>query len=129
MAITLDGLTLPPELLWQDELAWTPVAASAKRTLQGRLVVHAVAGADESGRPITLGNEHAWIGRDELLQLQGWAAELERVLELRLHDGSLRRVCFRHWEPPVLEAAMLFPVADPAGGERYHLNALRLVVV
>lgn len=127
MAITLDTMSLPDDLLWQDEFAWAPVAGASGRTLQGRLSYQTAAAAGESGRPLTLGNEHAWITRAELLTLQGWAADPDKVMSLTLHDGSVRQVIFRHWEPPVVEAAPVVDYADPDAATLYRLLALKLV--
>jgi len=128
MAIILDTMPLPDDLLWRDEFAWAPVVGQAGRTLQGRLAFQMSAAPDESGRPLTLGNEHAWIARSELVTLQDWSRDPDRRMQLTLHDESVREVVFRHWEPPVIEAAAVDEFADPAPSTLYRLLALKLVV-
>lgn len=127
MAILLDSLALPDDLLWQDEFDWSPVLGNKGRTLQGRLTIQTTAAPDASGRPITLGNEHAWITRADLLTLQSWASEPDRRMALTLHDGSTRTVLFRHWDAPVIEATAVLDYADPDDATLYRLLALKLV--
>lgn len=126
--ISLDDMELPADLLWSDEFEWVGASASASRTLQGKQVVQATALASGSGRPITLGNEHAWIDRAELLTLQERAGAPGRELLLTLHDGRSFKVLFRHWDAPVIEAEPVAPVADPRPDARYKLLALKLSV-
>ena len=127
MAITLDDLTLPPDLLWQDELEHCRAVASRGRTLQGRLVVHTAAAPGNSGRAITLGNEHAWLSRGDLLTLQEWSHDPKRRLTLTLHDGQSFTVAFRHWDAPVIEAEAVTPMAVPEDNDMYRLLSLKLV--
>lgn len=129
MTITLDTLTLPDALLWQDEFSWPPACGSAKRTLMGRVKLHEAAISGESGRPITLGNAHAWITRANLLTLRDWSLVRGKRMLLTLHDGATRPVAFRHHEGPVIEAAPVVEYSDPEAGDRYQLLQLKLVVV
>jgi hypothetical protein len=126
--ISLDDMELPADLLWEDEFDWSGASATRSRTLQGKQVVQATAMASGSGRPITLGNEHAWIDRAELLTLQAWAGEPGKELLLTLHDGRAFKVLFRLWDEPVLSATPVIPLADPRAGARYKLLALKLAV-
>lgn len=128
MAITLDALTLPPDLLWQDEFAWTRTSGSAQRTVSGRLVSMAAAAPGDSGRPITLGNDHAWILRSDLKVLQEWAGFPGREMLLTLHDGASFLVLFRHWDAPIMETAPVVDYADPDDATLYRLQALKLVI-
>jgi len=128
VAIALDTLSLPDDLLWQDEFSWNPVAGSSGRTLQGRFTFQTAGAAGESGRPITLGNEHAWLTRSDLLTLQAWSTDPYKRMSLTLHDGSVRDVVFRHWEPPVVEAAPVVDFADPDAATLYRLLKLKMVV-
>ncbi len=125
--ITLDGLQLPDNLIWQDELDWTPVAGSYKYTLQGRLILFAVARNNDAGRPITLGGG-VWVRRSLLLTLSEWAAEPYRRMELRLHDGVSRSVFWRVGEMPISAVPVIGSLADPRGETMYSLDALRLMV-
>lgn len=129
MAITLDTLALPDDVLWSDELEWSAGEAAAKRTLQGRLVVQAAAAPENSGRPITLGNEHAWISRLDLKLLQQWIDAPGKQMTLTLHDGRSFEVLFRHWDAPVLEATPVVSYADPEDSDQYRLTALKMAAL
>lgn len=128
MAITLDTLTLPNECIWQDEHTWQAVTASMVRTVQGRPIFYSQAVPDESGRPITIGSENAWMTRANILTLQGWSEEAGKSMTLTMHDSTARTVYFRHWEQPVVEVSMVHPIAFPGSTYKYRLLALRLVV-
>jgi hypothetical protein len=127
MAITLDDLTLPPDLLWQDELEHCRATAFRRRTLQGRLVLHVAAWSSDSGRALTLGNEHAWISRADLLTLHAWSHTPGRRMTLTLHDGRGFSVLFRHWDAPVLEAEAVTPMARHEDSDMFKLLSLKLV--
>lgn len=127
MAITLDDLTLPPDLLWQDELEHGRTTAARRRTLQGRLVLHVAAWSSDSGRPLTLGNEHAWISRADLLTLHAWSHEPGRQMALTLHDGRTFSVLFRHWDAPVLETEAVTPMTWYEDADMFRLLSLKLV--
>lgn len=127
--ITLDSMELPADLLWNDEFDWVAASAVATRTLQGKQVVQATAIPSQSGRVITLGNEDAWIDRDDLLVLQQWAGIPGKELLLALHDERAYQVVFRHWDKPTIQAAPVAPLADPDGQTRYRLQALKLAIV
>jgi len=127
--ISLDSIVLPADLLWSDELDWSGAAASVKRTLLGKQVVQAAAIPSDAGRPLTLGNDDAWIDRSDLLVLQQWAGEPGREMLLTLHDGHSFRVVFRHWDKPVILATPVVAYADPDAGARYRLQALKLAQI
>jgi hypothetical protein len=102
LAITLsDGtttLTLPADLDWRDEFAWTPVEHSTEYSLAGNLVVQE--GSRQDGRPITLfgGRDGAWISRADLEQLYAIASVPGQQLTLSLWGMSFN-VMFRR--PPI----------------------------
>lgn len=128
--ITLDSLTLPEALVWSDELAWTPVAATQVRTIGGKLLVHESAHADNAGRPVTLTAEDGWLPRADLITLAAWAAEPGKAMLLTLHDGRVLTVRFRHWEEPVLTAQpVVEALADPTADDLYALTELKLAVL
>jgi len=129
MAITLDSLTLPADLVWSDEFAWAGSISATKRTIQGRAIVQAQSVPTNSGRSITLGSDSAWLTRADLLTLQGWAGVAGKEMLLTLHDGRSFQVVFRHWEAPAIDAGQVFATADPEATDTYNLNALRLAVV
>lgn len=99
MAITLSlpggtPLQLPNDLIWTDELVWSPIAMSKKYSIEGAFVVDRFKRL--AGRPITLiGNERrSWIKRSVLLSLQVWASlDNDPLFELNLR-GTTRNVIF-----------------------------------
>ncbi len=129
MSIVLDTLSLPDALVWQDEFDWVQATGALSYTLQGRAVFELLQRPSESGRSITLGHEHGWLDRADLLELQEWAAQADRQMLLSLHDGRTFTVVFRLWDQPVLEAEPVAEVADPADDTRYRLLSLKLAVV
>jgi hypothetical protein len=106
MPITLTvGATtvnLPEDLMWQDEFDWHPVVQSEVYSITGALIVSA--GARQAGRPITLTPEEginagrvssAWIAREDLEQVQAWAATPGQQMVLVLRGVSYD-VIFKH---------------------------------
>lgn len=71
-------LTLPvderSDLVWVDEHDFNPLAADARYSIDGALIVDEV--LRTSGRPITLqgGDSYGWITRATLDQLEAWRA-------------------------------------------------------
>lgn len=129
MSIVLDTLVLPDALVWQDEFDWAQATGALSYTLQGRAVFELARRPAASGRSITLGHEHAWLDRADLLELQDWAAQADRQMILLLHDGRSFTVVFRLWDQPVLEAEPVAEVSDPTDDTRYRLLTLKLAVV
>ncbi len=125
--ITLDVLALPDDCLWQGEFDALPVAATTARTVSGRLVV--VETGLSYGRPVDLGGEDAWISRDTLEILHGFAGTPGWSGRLTLHDGRSFLVRFRTQVEKPVEVAPVLSMADPGGADRYQLVALRLETV
>ena len=84
MAITLDSITLPPDLLWTDEYQYTPVKQSINTAVDGSLVIEAAAAL--TGRPITLqgGDDYAWCSKATLELLRLKQAQPGLVMTLTL---------------------------------------------
>ncbi|QNK69190.1 hypothetical protein [Variovorax sp. PAMC26660] len=98
MAITLSlagtKLDLPNDLIWTNELTWSPISQRAGYSIEGALIVDRFKRL--SGRPITLvGNEkRSWTRRSVLQSLQAWAAlENDPVFSLNLR-GTVYQVIF-----------------------------------
>lgn len=117
--ITLDDLTLPPDLLWTDEFRWNPVAQQETITLGGALIVQA--DAQLTGRPVTLagGGDHGWVPRSLLESLRAKAAQTNLVMTLTLHDGAARSVMFTGER---LTADPVWPIADPDSDQPYVIT-------
>jgi hypothetical protein len=90
MAITLalagTNKTLPNDLIWTDELTWSPVTQKKNYSIEGALFLDRFVRL--AGRPITLvGNERrSWVRRSLLQELQGWASlENDPIFTLTVH--------------------------------------------
>ena len=128
MSITLDTVTLPSDLLWEDETDWTPVAQSTEYTLAGALAIET--GVMQAGRPITLvgGEDRAWASRTTVLALMALAAVPGETMTLTLNDARTFTVAFRHGDGQPVEARPIVPYNTPAAGDYYALT-LRLMEV
>lgn len=125
--ITLDGITLPADLLWSDEFAATLVAQSVRRTLDGSVVVFY--GELRAGLPITLESQPdaGWLTRAQVEALALRAASPGGVYALTLR-GETRSVMFRHQDAPAFEAKPLVALANPQAGD-YYLATVKLMTV
>jgi len=111
-------IDLPDDLLWVDEYRWSPVAPQETVTLDGALLVQAM--AQQAGRPITLegGSDYAWIKKNVL--------EALRVLEAT--PGAEMTLTIREDEYTViftgdrLRADPVWPIADPDDDQPYAVT-------
>jgi hypothetical protein len=93
-------LTLPDDLLWSDEHAWSPVVSSVSYLITGSLLVQSA--TRKAGRAITLvgAADMAWVTRKVVNVLRDWAAlppdGVSGRFELTLQDSRLFKVAFRH---------------------------------
>lgn len=98
--LTLDGLALPPDLLWVDEFDWTPTEQTETRTLSGALVIETA--QKLAGRPITLAGtrESGWATK---AQVDSVFAKLSNVgvMVLAMPSGATFNVTFRHKDKPI----------------------------
>lgn len=86
--ITLDAITLPADLIWVDEYAYTPVRQSVSIAVDGALIIEAA--AQLAGRPITLQGEDdaAWIDRATLEALRAKQYQAALVMTLTVNELS-----------------------------------------
>lgn len=96
--ITLGGVTLPGDLRWSDEFAWSPVARAADYSLTGALIVEEA--AKLAGRPITLEAKseelgYVWLERSAVEALAALAATPGWTGILTLADARQFTVAFR----------------------------------
>lgn len=124
--ITLDGVELPEDLLWQDEFAYDAVAQSLTRFEGGGLLVEET--ALQAGRPITLAGDvqSGWILRTALLAVGSLAAAANTTYELVLNDGRTFNVIFARPKP--ISAEPIIPYSTPASGDFYAVT-IRLLTV
>ena len=127
MALTLESITLPDDLAWADEFAWTPVEQSTEYTLDGALIVESA--VRQAGRNITLagGEDRAWVTRTTLLALYALAQTVREDLTLTLPDEREFNVAFRHGEGAI-EARPVLSVSPPSADDFYSIT-LRLMEV
>jgi hypothetical protein len=127
MTIQLDTIALPTSLIWSDEHAAQAVAQSARRTLDGSLLV--LYAALQKGRAITLESREdaGWLTKTQVDALRLLADSPGGVYTLTLR-GTPYQVMFRHHEPPAFSATPLFPFVNPQPGDRY-LAVIRLMTV
>lgn len=136
MSITLTpeggtAIALPPDLLWVDEMRWSPLLQSKERSITGALIVDVV--PKLAGRPIELrgGPDWAYIARDELKALRAVAAVpwLRCVLSW---NGESHEVIFDHGDSDASAAVTAEPVvefSDPQDADYYHSMVVRLITV
>lgn len=119
MSITLARsgvtVTLPADLLWEDEHSWQPVEQVVAVTLTGGVVVQSA--ARTAGRPITLSSDtdRAWVPKSAVDQLAAWAAIAGAQMTLTIRGGSPRTVIWRHQDGALDAQQVLFwatPDAD-----------------
>ena len=133
MTITLTNggttLSLPPDLIWADELTWSAVAQSTERGVFGTLIVDAM--ARNGGRPITLqgDGDSAWIDRGTLRALGAWARTpgLRMALEVR---GEAFSVVFDHGaeeETRAIAMSAVIDYSDKQDGDYYCSLVLRFI--
>lgn len=131
MAITLNLITLPAGLRWEDEFAWSPLAQASEYSLTGSLLVEQTTRL--AGRPITLigGKDFAWMTRSEVSTLKT-LLDTGAAMTLTLHDARSFTVIPAADEPltvtplPVVKES---GPANPSSSTRYVLESLKLIEV
>ena len=126
MAITLDAITLPEDLIWTDEFSWQQVKQKKQYTLTGALIIQS--GKKLKGRPITLkGDEKsAWITRSTLVALNNKIA-LMAEMTLTMNDGATYNVIFNAESNPI-DAQPIIDFNNPDDADFYSLT-LKLMEV
>ena len=125
----LDTVTLPDDLLWQNEFEWNQNTQSQDRTLSGALVVQTAARL--YGRPIRLqgGQDGGWITRATAKAIRALEADPTRVMTLiGLNDEGDLAVMFDRTSGPAFESQMIMRFANPDDTTWYSC-ALRLITV
>lgn len=132
MAITLsDGvsnISLPADLVWEDEHDYHPVEQAVDYTLTGAILVHVA--TKLAGRPITLVGEedHSWVTRATVDALKAYAdvpPDLDSgdgVYQLTLR-GVTRDVIFRHHDgEPMASSIILYKGKEPVSTDWYQIK-------
>ena len=120
MSITLDAITLPADLLWEDEFDWSPIAASTEYAVTGALIVDTAARL--AGRPITLvaDDDRAWITRTTLQAIYAKTATPGTQMTLVI-GAATYTVIWRTGSEPI-SARPIFPFANPAADLAYVVS-------
>ena len=120
MALTLNGLALPDDLLWSDKYDWTPTEQTETRTLTGALIIETA--QKQGGRPITLtGSEDS-----------GWATKIQvdavfamlsitTPMVLTLQDGTTFNVTFRNKDQNPIQAKPILAYQVQEDDDPYSL--------
>lgn len=122
MAVTLGGIALPDDIVWLDELAWSPVVQATSRTLSGAIVIEEA--TLQEGRPITLGGG-VWVPRSDVEALLSLAATAGATHSLDLR-GTAFDVVFRR--PNAITATPVIQYADPAPEDPHEITIQLLTV-
>jgi hypothetical protein len=129
--VTLQELALPNDLLWMDELSWSPVVATNSYTLTGSLIIEQ--GVRQAGRPITLqaDTDMAWVTRATVETLRAWSSIPDRKFRLVLeYPTDVRQflVVFRHDSDPV-QASPVKGFPEHRADDWFHVSLKFLEVV
>ncbi len=122
-------IELDPDLYWEDEHAWSPVAQTMTRSVTGVPIFQA--GLRTAGRPITLrphASDSAWMPLATVLQLRAWLGVPGAVFTLTIH-GVPYRVRARHGSGETDSAHVADPVvfySDPVSTDQM-LVTLRFI--
>ena len=121
-------LLLHPNLFWQNELQWQPVAQTQERGIDGSL--HVDAWARQAGRPIELRGDAAWISRSDLRTLLTWAGTPGLKLTL-WWLGAHYQVVFDAGEDGTraVESRPVFAYSDITDDELHTSLVLRFLTV
>ncbi len=126
-SITLGGVVLPPSLLWRDEIEFSPVAQTVKRTLGGSLIVYT--GGLTAGQPITLVSvpDQGWLTKAQVDAIRVLADIPGNIMSLVIGSQTFS-VMFRHQEQPAFKAEpLIFRVDSPSTD--YFLATIKLMKV
>jgi monoamine oxidase len=111
--ITLQGNTLPPELVWTNRYNQSKVVQITKFALDGTMIIQTA--AKKKGTKITLSGEEIWgsMTRSQVEELVALANTPGQVMSLD-YKGDIRSVVFDHekgaislqgWVPDPIESA------------------------
>lgn len=126
MTITLDAITLPPDLEWTDEYQWTGVHHQKTISLTGALIVEE--SAQQKGREITLEGKinSAWITRATLDLLKAKADVAGTQMTLTYY-GRAFTVLYRRDRNPI-DAKLIVDFANPQADDYYSVKLYLLEI-
>ncbi len=122
MAILLDGISLPSDLIWFDEYGWSNVVQAIRVSITGSLVIQEATQA--KGRTITLkgGTDYAWITKATADSIKEKVDTPDLDMTLLLH-GVVRTVRFlRSGNKSPFKTREIFTLADPDMDHLYSFS-------
>lgn len=128
MAITLDAVSLPIDLIWSDEYGWSPVVQNIKKSLTGALIIQEASQA--KGRLITLRGtvDSAWITKTTADLIKAKVDTADLIMSLNFH-GTIYQVMFsRSGNRSPFETKEIYELADPDDDHIYSFT-LKLMEV
>jgi len=112
MTIKLDGITLNPDLVWEEQFATQSIEQTVRRTLGGVTVVSSaplskgeaitLSAREVNGRLIGVMKKSVW----DLVMVRAAVVGAQYVFE---YNGAQQAVIFRHDEPPAVSYTPLVP--------------------
>lgn len=108
----LGTVTLPDDLIWSDEYAWSPVSQAVDITLGGALMIQEA--AQLKGRPITLvgADDRAWLTSAQIEDLRLLANTANATHSLTLPDARTFNVRFSRSGQPFKAKQLLVGDSD-----------------
>ena len=85
--ITLNGVTLPYDLVWKNEFDWVQTNYKVKPTLGNTVTVTSSTVIGNSGRRINLEADYAWAFRDDVTAISDMLNTVTSPMLLQLHDN------------------------------------------
>lgn len=127
MSISLNGVTLNPNLVWEDKYDYSIISQEVKYTLAGTPIVYS--GAYSAGRPITLvaTDDQGWVEKTIADQIYALAQQSGGIYSLVIGAETFQ-VMFRNHEPPSVSLKPLSPRAVPLSGD-YFTGSIKLMTV
>lgn len=128
--IVLDGITLPGDLVWEDEFQWSVIARpdSPEFSLGGAVILEE--SAKLAGRPITLVAKDEflgsiWLSRTTILALQEKVNAPSTTMSLVMSDYQTFSVRFIG---KGVTATPVYHIAPPIDQDRYYLTISLITV-
>ncbi len=120
--IKLGDLILPDDLVWIDEVSYSPVQGQVKWTIAGKQIFWGQRLL--TGRPLTLEaqSDAGWLTKEQVESLYRLASDPQATFELTYHDKKYL-VRFRHETPPVIEMRPIAPFRDE------YFGTIKLIIL
>jgi len=116
---TLDGITLPTDLIWTNEFDDTTIAQDIKRSLTGAQIISE--SVKIKGRKITLtgGEDYAWLSRNEVQALKTLSNTVDNTIVL-VFNGQTINVRFDQSKQGLV-AKPVIACSDPDQHTKYYI--------